>query len=78
MHPMTVARQRNDVGGGMGIFAYAGIMAGEIVWAEPKEGGPTIAAIPRSRAWIEALPPASRRAYCHFMYKTGDDECPYR
>ena len=44
----------------MGIFAYAGIMAGEIVWAEPKEGGPTIAAIPRSRAWIEALPPASR------------------
>ena len=61
----------------MGIFAYAGIMAGEIVWAEPKEGGPTIAAIPRSRAWIEALPPASRRAYCHFMYKTGDDECAY-
>ena len=34
MHPCTVARQRNDVGGGMGIFAYFGIPKGEVVWAE--------------------------------------------
>eukprot|EP00966_Prymnesium_polylepis_P308879 7137404-Prymnesium_polylepis.1 len=74
MHPCTVARQRNDVGGGMGIFAYFGIPKGEVVWAERKQAGPQITATPRSRAWIEALPEASRKAYCHFMYKTGEDE----
>ena len=75
MHPSTVARARNDVGGGMGIIAYSGIAAGEVVWAERVQAGPQITATPRTHAWIEALPPASRKAYCHFMYKTGEDEC---
>lgn len=74
MHPSIVARQREDVGGGMGLFCCNGIAAGEVVWAEPANAGSQIAAIPRTRAWIEALPPASQKAYCHFMYKTGDDE----
>ncbi|KAL1523733.1 hypothetical protein AB1Y20_018662 [Prymnesium parvum] len=74
MHPHLVARQRNDVGGGMGIYAYYGIPKGEVVWAERAQAGPQITATPRSREWIEALPAASRKAYCHFMYKTGEDE----
>ena len=56
-----------------GLFVYAGIRKGEVVWAERKNSGP-LSAVPRPRAWIEALPPASRKAYCHFMYKTGEDE----
>ena len=58
----------------MGLFLCNGVAAGEVVWAEPANAGSQIAAIPRTRAWIEALPPASRKAYCHFMYKTGSDE----
>lgn len=58
----------------MGLFAYSGIRKGEVVWAEHSKAGPGITAIPRSREWIEALPPASKKAYCHFMYKTGDNE----
>ena len=73
VHPFIVARQREEVGGGMGLFVYAGIRKGEVVWAERKNSGP-LSAVPRPRAWIEALPPASRKAYCHFMYKTGEDE----
>ena len=73
MHPHIIARERAEVGGGMGLFVYAGIPKGEVVWAEPKNTGRISAAV-RSREWIEALPPASRKAYCHFMYKTGEDE----
>ena len=74
MHPGVVARQRHDVGGGMGLYACNGLMAGEVVWAERAHAGSQISAVPRSHAWIEALPPASKKAYCHFMYKTGEDE----
>jgi hypothetical protein len=74
MHPAVVARARRDVGGGMGLFLTNGVAAGEVVWAERAAAGEGVTAIPRSRAWIEALPPASKRAYCHFMYKTGEDE----
>ena len=73
MHPHILARERAEVGGGMGLFVYAGIPKGEVVWAEPKNTGRISAAV-RKREWIEALPPASRKAYCHFMYKTGEDE----
>ena len=58
----------------MGLFACNGLAAGEVVWAERAQAGSQISAVPRSHAWIEALPPASRKAYCHFMYKTGEDE----
>ena len=74
MHPGVVARQRHGVGGGMGLFACNGLAKGEVVWAERAQAGSEISAVPRSRAWIEALPQASKRAYCHFMYKTGEDE----
>ena len=74
MHPAIIARQRDEVGGGFGLFACNGLSKGEVVWAEPANAGSDISAVPRTRAWIEALPPASKRAYCHFMYKTGDDE----
>ena len=67
MHPGVVARQRHDVGGGMGLFTCNGIAKGEVVWAERKNAGPLLSPVPRSRTWIEALPPASRKAYCHFM-----------
>jgi hypothetical protein len=58
----------------MGLFATNGLAKGEIVWAEPANAGSVISAIPRTRAWIEALPAESKRAYVHFMYKTGEDE----
>ena len=58
----------------MGLFVCNGIPKGEVVWAERKAAGAQVAPVPRSRAWIEALPPASKKAYCHFMYKTGEDE----
>lgn len=74
VHPHIVARRRSDVGGGLGLYAMYGLRKGEVVWAERARGGPDMQATPRSRAWIEALPEKSRRAYCHFMYKTGDDE----
>lgn len=82
MHPAIVCRPRNDVGGGMGLFCSNGIAKGDVVWAELKEAGrdeneESLAAriaVPRTRKWIEALPPASKKAYCHFMYKTDDDE----
>ena len=74
VHPAVVARARHDVGGGMGLFCYNGLVKGEVVWAERKAAGSEVTAIPRTRAWIEALPPASKKAYCHFMYKTGEDE----
>lgn len=73
MHPGIVALPRDDVGGGMGLFTTVGIIKNSIVWAEPTDSE-LINPIPRSRAWIEGLPPLSRKAYCHFMYKTGDDE----
>jgi len=73
-HPAIVARARHDVGGGMGLFLCNGIAKGEVVWAERKAAGLQVAPIARSHAWIEALPPASKKAYCHFMYKTGEDE----
>jgi len=74
MHPAIVCRPRNDVGGGMGLFCCNGLAKGEVVWAERKAAGPDVTAVPRTHAWIEALPPASKKAYCHFMYKTGEDE----
>jgi len=74
MHPAIVCRARGDVGGGMGLFCCNGLAKGEVVWAERKAAGPEVTAIPRTRAWIEDLPPASKKAYCHFMYKTGEDE----
>ena len=74
VHPFIVARRRTDVGGGMGLYASFGLRKGEVIWAERAQAGPNVTAIPRSRAWIEALPPASKKAYVHFMYKTGDDE----
>jgi len=74
VHPCIVARPRSDVGGGMGLFASFGLRKGEAVWAERSRAGPDVTAVPRTRAWIDALPPASKKAYCHFMYKTGDDE----
>ena len=40
----------------MGLFATNGLAKGEIVWAEPANAGSVISAIPRTRAWIEALP----------------------
>lgn len=58
----------------MGLFACNGLAKGEVVWAERAQAGSQISATPRSHAWIENLPPASKRAYCHFMYKTGEDE----
>jgi len=58
----------------MGLFVCNGLAKGEVVWAERKAAGAQVAPFPRSRAWIEALPPASKKAYCHFMYKTGEDE----
>ena len=67
MHPCILARPRPEVGGGMGLYAFSGIRKGEVVWAERKNAGPLLSAVPRSRTWIEALPPASRKAYCHFM-----------
>jgi len=73
-HPFVVAQARDGVGGGMGLFVYLGIRAGEVVWAERKGAGGSTTAIPRTRAWIDALPPTSRAAYQHFMYKTGEDE----
>lgn len=74
VHPHIIARPRSDVGGGLGLYATFGLSKGEVVWAERTRAGPDVQATPRSRAWIEALPEQSRRAYCHFMYKTGDDE----
>lgn len=74
VHPHIIARQRSDVGGGLGLFATYGIRRGELVWAERAQAGPQVQPIVRSRAWIESLPDPSRRAYCHFMYKTGQDE----
>ena len=74
MHPCIVARPRPDVGGGWGLYAFGGIRAGEVLWAERREGGVDVTPIARSRAWIEALPAASRKAYVHYMYKTGPDE----
>lgn len=74
VHPHIVARQRDGVGGGLGLFSTFGLRRGEVVWAERARAGPNVQATPRSRAWIEALPERARRAYCHFMYKTGDDE----
>jgi len=44
------------------------------VWAEPAQDTFAQAALPRTRAWIEALPPDSKRAFCHFMYQTDEDE----
>ena len=70
MHPCIVARPRPDVGGGWGLYAFGGIRAGEVLWAERREGGVDVTPIARSRAWIEALPAASRKAYVHYMYKT--------
>ena len=67
MHPCILARPRPEVGGGMGLYAFSGIRKGEVVWAERKNAGPLLSPVPRSRTWIEALPPASRKAYCHFM-----------
>jgi len=74
VHPHIVCRPRSEVGGGLGLFATYGLRKGEVVWAERARAGPDVQATPRTRAWIEALPEKSRRAYCHFMYKTGDDE----
>ena len=74
VHPHIIARPRSDVGGGLGLYATFGLRKGEVVWAERARAGPEVQATPRTRAWIEALPEKSRRAYCHFMYKTGDDE----
>ena len=68
------SRARPDVGGGWGLYAFGGIRAGEVLWAERREGGVHVTPIARSRAWIEALPAASRKAYVHYMYKTGPDE----
>eukprot|EP00965_Chrysotila_dentata_P209149 6185125-Pleurochrysis_carterae.AAC.2 len=62
VHPVVVARPNSDVGGGMGLFATFGIRKGEVVWAERAKAGPDTTAIPRSRAWIESLPPASKKA----------------
>lgn len=73
MHPWIVARP-SPTGGGCGLFVTNGIVKGEIVWAEPCQGDFAQAAHPRTRAWIEALPPDSKRAYCHFMYQTDEDE----
>lgn len=73
-HPFVVAQPRTGVGGGLGLFVYMGINRGEVVWAERSDAGAQTNAIPRTRAWIEELPADARRAYCHFMYKTGDDE----
>ena len=67
LHPCILARPRPEVGGGMGLYAFSGIRKGEVVWAERKNAGPLLSPVPRSRTWIEALPPASRKAYCHFM-----------
>ena len=78
MHPCIVARPRPDVGGGWGLYAFGGIRAGEVLWAERREGGVDVTPIARSRAWIEALPAASRKAYVHYMYKTGPDEYQVR
>jgi hypothetical protein len=69
----VVARARDDVGGGMGLFTTCGIEQGAVVWAEPR-ALQAAHAVPRSRAWIEALSPLCRKAYCHFMYQTGEDE----
>ena len=74
VHPHIVCRPRSEVGGGLGLFATYGLRKGEVVWAERARAGPDVQATPRTRAWIEALPEKSRRAYCHFTYKTGDDE----
>lgn len=73
-HPFVVAQPRDGIGGGMGLFVYMGIRKGEIVWAERANAGGLTTAHPRSRQWIDALPPAARKAYLHFMYKTGEDE----
>lgn len=74
LHPYVVARPKDGAGGGMGLFTLMGIRKGEVVWAE--RAGMAADATPalRSRAWIEALPAPARKAYCHYMYKTGDDE----
>ena len=74
VHPGIVARPRTNVGGGMGLYTTFGLREGEVIWAERTNSGPDTTATPRSRAWIDALPPLSKKAYCHFMYKTGDDE----
>lgn len=73
-HPFVVAQPRAGVGGGLGLFVYTGIAAGEVVWAERAGVGGRTNALPRSRAWIEALPDDARRAYCHFMYQTAADQ----
>ncbi|KAJ1626094.1 hypothetical protein T492DRAFT_1035027 [Pavlovales sp. CCMP2436] len=73
-HPFVVAQPCGGVGGGLGLYVYMGIEEGEVVWAERAKVGAQTNATPRTLAWIEALSEDARRAYTHFMYKTGDDE----
>ena len=61
VHPCVVARPRDGVGGGLGLYATNGIAKGEVVWAEPACSSSLISATPRTRAWVEALPPDSKR-----------------
>jgi hypothetical protein len=72
-HPGIIARPRDDVGGGMGLFTTYGIRKGEVVWAERADANSQTTAVKRSRAWIENLPEEAKATYCHFMYKCGAD-----
>ena len=77
MHPAIVCLPRTGGDGGMGLYCCNGLAKGEVVWAERKEAGDFSEldnAVPRSREWIEALPPASKKIYCRYMHKTGEDE----
>lgn len=77
MHPAIVCLPRTGGDGGMGLYCCNGLAKGEVVWAERKEAGDFSEldnAVPRSREWIEALPPASKKIYCRYMHKTGENE----
>jgi hypothetical protein len=63
--------QTSSVGGGKRLVATLPIKKGEMVWREDLDGERQYTSIPRTWAWIQALPEKQREIYCHFMYKTG-------
>jgi hypothetical protein len=76
-HHGALGVPRTGGDGGMGLYCCNGLAKGEVVWAERKEAGDFSEldnAVPRSREWIEALPPASKKIYCRYMHKTGENE----
>ena len=62
-----VVRASPVVGGGKGLFATSAIAAGAMVWREDSDAEPHYTSVPRSAAWVAALPAGAQRAYRHFM-----------